>query len=105
MISGSEWIFYMGFVWLEMFLFMATTPVNVGMMEVMPAHLRGLALGLCTTGTHLLGDLIPPALIGRIKDATGSLVPGAWILSLWPIWCILFWGTAYWCSHPAAMVP
>eukprot|EP00747_Dinoflagellata_sp_TGD_P044093 gnl/TRDRNA2_/TRDRNA2_143055_c1_seq1.p1 gnl/TRDRNA2_/TRDRNA2_143055_c1~~gnl/TRDRNA2_/TRDRNA2_143055_c1_seq1.p1 ORF type:complete len:115 (-),score=19.49 gnl/TRDRNA2_/TRDRNA2_143055_c1_seq1:17-328(-) len=74
---------------------MSTAPVNIGMMEAVPVELRGVAMGVAALSSHLLGDLIPPVLVGTLLDATGSLVPGMWMVSLWTIWCVLFWYFAY----------
>lgn len=92
--ADAMWLFYAGLALGQLFVFMSTAPVNVAMMEAIPSEYRGLALGICTTTTHLLGDTISPALIGWVKDKTGSLVGGVWLLSIWPIWCVIFWGMA-----------
>merc|ERR1719235_1571567 len=61
----------------------------------MPSNLRGLAMGLTTTATHCLGDVVSPVFIGKVTDwCGGDLTPGMWILALWPAWSIFYWGWA-----------
>ena len=79
----------------QLFVFMSTAPVNVAIMEAMPPNLRGLAMAITTTLTHLLGDVISPVFIGKVKDwCNDNLTFGMWILALWPAWSIFYWGWA-----------
>merc|ERR1712039_543689 len=71
-----------------------TAPAVVGMMEAVPAHRRGLAMGLASFGSHIFGDVLSPVIVGALKDRTGSLLSGMWLLVLWGIWTVLFWGIA-----------
>jgi len=88
------WFFFAALAVGQLFVFMSTAPVNVAMLEASPSNLRGLAMGICTTATHLLGDVISPVAIGKVNDLTGSLLLGVWILAMWPVWSILFWKMA-----------
>eukprot|EP00927_Polykrikos_kofoidii_P061020 TRINITY_DN55910_c0_g1_i1.p1 TRINITY_DN55910_c0_g1~~TRINITY_DN55910_c0_g1_i1.p1 ORF type:complete len:491 (+),score=66.95 TRINITY_DN55910_c0_g1_i1:129-1601(+) len=90
--SADLFLCFLGLV--EFALFMSTAPVNVGIMEAVPENLRGLALGISTFGMHMLGDLIPPMLIGYMRDVSSSLRPGIWLLSAWLVWCVIAWGSA-----------
>lgn len=92
--SMAVWLFYAGLAVGQLFVFMSTAPVNVAMMEAMPSELRGLAMGICTTLTHCLGDVLSPVLIGKVKDWCDDLTPGIWLLALWPLWSVVFWGWA-----------
>lgn len=79
----------------QVFMFMASYPANLGMMEAVPPQARGLSLGVATLMSHALGDLIPPVLIGMLVDRTHTLRPGMLILALWGIWPILLWSVAF----------
>jgi hypothetical protein len=93
--ATRPWLFYAGLTVGQLFVFMSTAPVNVAMMEAMPPRLRGLAMGICTTATHCLGDVISPVLIGKVKDwCGGNLSAGVWMLGLWPLWSVFYWGIA-----------
>jgi len=79
------------------YLFMCTAttaPVVVGMMDAVPLHQRGIAMGLSSFGSHIFGDVLSPIVVGAIKDATDSLQAGMWLLVLWSVWPALFWGLA-----------
>lgn len=75
--------------------FMGTAPLMVSMMDSVPSDLRGLAMGTATFGSHLLGDLFSPVLVGQVAHATGSLRYGIACLCIWSVWCPIMWGTAY----------
>merc|ERR1719183_2289184 len=89
--AAIYWVFYSSLSVGQLFVFMSTAPVNVAMMEAMPSNLRGLAMGICTTATHCLGDVISPILIGKVKDwNNGDLSLGIWLLGLWPLWSVFY---------------
>eukprot|EP00928_Gymnodinium_smaydae_P062285 TRINITY_DN46193_c0_g1_i1.p1 TRINITY_DN46193_c0_g1~~TRINITY_DN46193_c0_g1_i1.p1 ORF type:complete len:466 (-),score=56.69 TRINITY_DN46193_c0_g1_i1:95-1438(-) len=73
--------------------FALVAPAQIATLESVPPACQSIAMGLSTLGTHVLGDLISPVLIGYIKDRSGSLVPGMWTLALWicqaPLWFFL----------------
>jgi len=93
--EGVVWKFYASLATGQLFVFMSTAPVNVAIMESMPTNLRGLAMAITTTVTHCLGDVISPVFIGKVTDwCNGDLSLGMWILALWPIWSIFYWGWA-----------
>lgn len=80
----------------EFFLFMTTSPCNIGVMDVVPNELRGFALGMTTIGAHFFGDLLSPVIVGKIRTASdGSLRPGMFVLGGWIFWAICLWGAAY----------
>eukprot|EP00415_Alexandrium_ostenfeldii_P001602 UN1602 len=89
--ARSRSLFFCSLAIGQFLVFASTAPCNIAMMEAVDPLQRGLALGLCTLACHLFGDLIPPVLVGYIADATGSLVPGMWLLVLWLLWSVLFW--------------
>jgi MFS family permease len=53
----------------EFAIFMATSPINVVILQGVPVSLRASAMALSIFAIHLLGDLISPPLIGRISDS------------------------------------
>jgi len=92
--AQTRTLFFMSLALGQVLIFAATAPANIAMMEAVSPDQRGLALGHCTLASHLLGDLIPPVLVGYIADMTGSLRPGMWLLVLWLLWSVLFWSMA-----------
>lgn len=92
--AQSRAVFFWSLALGQLLIFASTAPANIAMMEAVSPDQRGLALGLCTLASHLLGDLIPPVLVGYIADATGSLSGGMWLLVLWLLWSVLFWSLA-----------
>jgi uncharacterized membrane protein YeaQ/YmgE (transglycosylase-associated protein family) len=79
----------------QMISFMGTAPLMIAMMDSVPGDLRGFAMGMMTFGSHLLGDLLSPVLVGQIALELGSLRYGIACLSAWSIWCPVFWCAAY----------
>lgn len=75
-------------------IFATTAPVNISMMEIVEKDHRGLAMGMCTLASHVLGDLVSPAIVGEIVDATGNLKLGVWILAGWLVWTVICWALA-----------
>lgn len=63
----------------ELFLFLATAPINVALLHSVPEGLRASAMAASIFVIHLLGDFISPPLIGAISDAS-TLRTGMWIL-------------------------
>mmetsp|Transcript_93318 Transcript_93318/g.290979 ORF Transcript_93318/g.290979 Transcript_93318/m.290979 type:complete len:525 (+) Transcript_93318:80-1654(+) len=92
--ARSRPLFFASLALGQLLVFASTAPANIAMMEAVGPAQRGLALGLCTLASHALGDLVPPVLVGYIADATGSLIPGMWLLALWLLWSALFWSAA-----------
>lgn len=87
--------FLVSFCLCQIVSFMGTAPLMIAMMESVPADLRGLAMGMMTFGSHLLGDLFSPVLVGQVATTAGSLRYGIACLSVWSIWCPIMWGAAY----------
>jgi sugar phosphate permease len=54
----------------ELLLFATQAPVNLRIIQCVPAHLRSTAAAMCVFIIHLLGDLISPAIVGFIADIT-----------------------------------
>jgi MFS family permease len=68
-LAGSPVAFFASIAIAEFAIFMATSPINVVILQGVPVGLRASAMALSIFAIHLLGDLISPPLIGRISDA------------------------------------
>lgn len=75
----------------EFFLFLATAPINLALLQSVPEGLRASAMAASIFVIHLLGDFISPPLIGAISDAS-TLRTGMWILPV----AIAIGGMAWW---------
>lgn len=65
----------------EIALFIPGGPFNVAILRSVPAELRASAMALSIFGSHLLGDLWSPPLIGVVADHA----PMAWAMLLCPV--------------------
>jgi MFS family permease len=88
----TQFAIYLTFA--QFFFFVSTSPINVAIIEVTPAHLRTSAMAFAIFACHILGDAISAPLIGYISDQTGSLQLG--ILACTPMIgiCALLWWAA-----------
>lgn len=75
--------------------FLSTSPINVVIIESVPAYLRSTGMAMAIFACHLLGDAISSPLIGWISDQTGSLRTG--MLAVSPI--ILLSATFWFLAH------
>lgn len=69
LLAGSPVGFFVGIGAAEFALFLSTSPINVVILQSVPAELRASAMAASIFVIHLLGDLISPPLIGAISDA------------------------------------
>merc|ERR1712039_832124 len=91
--DSLHWFLALSFI----YMLLSTTPTAptvVAMMEAVPPLRRGLAMGLASFGAHIFGDVISPVVVGWLRDQTGSLLAGMWLLVLWGIWTVLYWTLA-----------
>ncbi len=72
---------YLWFFAAEFLLFLSTGPVNVVIVNVVPASARAMAMALSIFAIHLLGDAISPLIIGKLADLHGL----AWAVLIVPI--------------------
>jgi len=56
----------------QFIIFITLSPVNSALLWVLPLSERPLGIAFTTLCIHILGDAISPAIIGEIKEATGS---------------------------------
>jgi MFS transporter, Spinster family, sphingosine-1-phosphate transporter len=70
LVAGSPLGFFAGIAAANFALFLSTSPINVVILQSVPAELRASAMALSIFAIHLLGDLVSPPLIGAISDAS-----------------------------------
>jgi MFS family permease len=90
-LAGSPLGFFAGLAVAEFAIFMATSPINVVILQGVPMELRASAMALSIFAIHLLGDLISPPLIGAISDtwsleAAVFVLPVALAIAAWAWW-------------------
>jgi MFS transporter, Spinster family, sphingosine-1-phosphate transporter len=78
--AGSATLFYAVVLPCEIGLFVPGGPFNVAILRSVPGELRASAMALSIFGSHLLGDLWSPPLIGLVADHA----PMAWAMLLCP---------------------
>ena len=66
--SASPLVYGASFFAAELLLFLSTSPVNVVLVSVVPAHIRAMAMAVSIFAIHALGDAISPPLIGWLAD-------------------------------------
>lgn len=88
--AGAPAVFYPALIVAELLLFMSTGPINTAIVNLVSPTERASAMALCILVIHLLGDVLSPAIIGKLSDlsslgAAVMIVPGAVALSgvLW----------------------
>jgi predicted MFS family arabinose efflux permease len=74
--SDNLTVFCVTMAFAQFFFFISTSPINVALIEVAPAHLKTSAMAMAIFAIHILGDAISAMLIGYISDQTGSLRMG-----------------------------
>jgi MFS family permease len=74
----------------EFLLFLSTGPINVEIVNVVPVHMRAMAMAVCILAIHMFGDAISPPIIGWLADLSSLeravlIMPAAVALSglLW----------------------
>jgi hypothetical protein len=70
LVAGSPLGFFLSIAAAEFAIFLSTSPINVVILQGVPAELRASAMALSIFAIHLFGDLISPPLIGMISDAS-----------------------------------
>lgn len=87
-------VFFASAFFAQFVLFMSTTPVNTGVMEAVPDHMRGTALALTTFSIHFFGDLPSSVIVGEVADMY-SLHAGVFLLASWTVFTAIFWFLSY----------
>jgi MFS family permease len=70
LVAGSPLGFFVGIAISNFALFLSTAPINVVILQGVPAGLRASAMALSIFAIHLFGDLVSPPLVGAISDAS-----------------------------------
>jgi len=91
LLAGSPVGFFVGIGAAEFAIFLSTSPINVVILQGVPAELRASAMALSIFAIHLLGDLISPPLIGAISDRSSLtramfLIPVALAIATFAWW-------------------
>lgn len=63
-------------VFTQLFFFLSTSPINVSLIEAVPARAQTTAMAISIFLCHILGDALSAPLIGWVSDHTGSLKYG-----------------------------
>lgn len=69
-------LFVMSLVLTQFLFFLSTSPINVALLDTIPAEFRTSAMAIAIFLIHILGDAISAPLIGYLSDVTGSLRSG-----------------------------
>jgi predicted MFS family arabinose efflux permease len=80
----------------EFLFFLSTSPINIAIMNAVPAKYQTSAIAFAILACHLLGDAISSPLIGQISDATSSLNKGMLITLPVTFLIVIFWSIAIW---------
>jgi len=84
-------IFIAMLVFTQFFFFLSTSPINVALIESIPAKFGNTAMAIAIFCCHILGDAISSPLIGYYSDMTGSLRQGVLICTPVILLASLFW--------------
>ncbi len=66
-------LFIVSLVVTQFLFFLSTSPINVALLDTIPAEFRTSAMAIAIFLIHILGDAISAPLIGYLSDLTGSL--------------------------------
>lgn len=75
----------------QFLFFVSTSPINVALIECIPAKFRNTAMAIGIFACHILGDAISAPLIGYFSDLTGSLRQGVLICTPAIFLSMIFW--------------
>jgi len=88
--AGAPKVFYPALIAAELLLFMSTGPINTAIVNLVSPMERASAVALSILTIHLLGDVLSPAIIGKLSDVSSlgaavMIVPAAVAISaaLW----------------------
>ena len=86
----------------ELMIFCTISPIQTLALSSVESHLRSRAVGLTVFIQHILGNLIAPAIIGYISDATDSLKTGMQLTWIALIVSGSWWMLGYYTLPPLA---
>lgn len=65
--------FVLSLIVTQFLFFLSTSPINVALLDTIPAEFRTSAMAIAIFMIHILGDAVSAPLIGYLSDLTGSL--------------------------------
>ena len=68
LLSPSAWPFFVICFFVELGLFVVTSPINAVMLRTVPTELRASAMAIAIFAIHIFGDLWSPPLVGLLAD-------------------------------------
>jgi MFS transporter, Spinster family, sphingosine-1-phosphate transporter len=74
LLSPVAWPFFVIGFFVELGLFVGTSPINAALLRGVPVELRASSMAIAIFAIHLFGDLWSPTVLGGIADATGSML-------------------------------
>lgn len=75
----------------QFFFFLSTSPINVALIQSVPARITNSAMAIAIFSCHILGDAISSPLIGKYSDMTGSLKEGLLLCTPVILLSSVFW--------------
>jgi MFS family permease len=88
--AGAPKVFYPALVVAELLLFMSTGPINTAIVNLVSPMERASAVALSILTIHLLGDVLSPAIIGKLSDLS-SLAAAVMIVPAAVAVCAALW--------------
>lgn len=74
LVAPAAWMFFALGFFVEVGLFLGTSPINAALLRGVPTELRASSMAIAIFAIHLFGDLWSPTVLGGIADATGSML-------------------------------
>lgn len=68
LLAPSAWLFFVAVFFVEVGLFLCTSPLNAVLLRSVPPELRASSMALSIFAIHILGDLWSPPLLGLLQD-------------------------------------
>jgi MFS transporter, Spinster family, sphingosine-1-phosphate transporter len=78
-------------VFVQLFFFLSTSPINVALLESVPEKFRNSGMAMAIFLCHVLGDAISSPLIGKVSDVSGSLQSGILLCAPVIFLSAIFW--------------
>jgi MFS family permease len=73
LVSPVAWPFFVLGFFVELGLFVGTSPINAALLRGVPPELRASSMAIAIFAIHLFGDLWSPTLLGVVADLAGSM--------------------------------
>ncbi len=89
--AGTVTEFTIFLVFVQLFFFLSTSPINVALLHAVPERFRNSGMAIAIFLCHVLGDAISSPLIGKVSDVTGSLQAGILVCTPVILLSAIFW--------------